>query len=246
VSGDVPLEPFDHLHDSLADLGRDGAQREQVLRELALPAGLRAASPDEAAQRVSNVSRAYRVNLTVLALVALFTGAFLVFSILSLSVAQRQPQLALLGVLGLSARERLRLVLVEAALLGAVGSAAGLGAGTALAALALRLLGGDLGGGYFAGVSPTLQFSPLAAVVYGALGIAAAVIGGWLPARAAERIAPAQGLKGLASTSTPTSMTALGPVLLGAGVVLALLPPIADIPLAAYGSVACLLLGGYA
>jgi predicted lysophospholipase L1 biosynthesis ABC-type transport system permease subunit len=97
-----------------------------VLRELALPAGVRAADPDEAAQRVSNVSRAYRVNLTVLALVALFTGAFLVFSILSLSVAQRQPQLALLGVLGLSARERLRLVLVEAALLGAVGSAAGL------------------------------------------------------------------------------------------------------------------------
>jgi putative ABC transport system permease protein len=32
--------------------------------------------PDEAAQRVSNVSRAYRVNLNVLALVALFIGAF--------------------------------------------------------------------------------------------------------------------------------------------------------------------------
>ena len=53
-----------------------------VLRELALPAGVRAAAPDEAAQRVSNLSRAYRVNLTVLALVALFTGAFLVFSVL--------------------------------------------------------------------------------------------------------------------------------------------------------------------
>ena len=223
-----------------------GADRAAVLRELALPAGVRAADPDEAAQRVSNVSRAYRVNLTVLALVALFTGAFLVFSILSLSVAQRQPQLALLGVLGLSARERLRLVLVEAALLGTVGSAAGLAVGTALAALALRLLGGDLGGGYFAGVSPELQFSPVAALVYGALGVAAAVVGGWLPARAAGRIAPAQGLKGLASTSDDTPMTALGPALLVTGVALALLPPITDIPLAAYGSVACLLLGGIA
>ncbi|MBC7956550.1 MAG: ABC transporter permease, partial [Cytophagales bacterium] len=65
---------------------RPGADRATVLQSLALPEGLRAASPDEAAQRVSNVSRAYRVNLTVLALVALFTGAFLVFSILSLSV----------------------------------------------------------------------------------------------------------------------------------------------------------------
>ena len=66
-----------------------GADRDAVLRELALPSGLRAASPNEAAQRISNLSRAYRVNLSVLALVALFTGAFLVFSILSLSVAKR-------------------------------------------------------------------------------------------------------------------------------------------------------------
>ena len=41
-----------------------GAQREAVLRELALPPGVRAAAPEEAAQRLSNVSRAYRVNLT--------------------------------------------------------------------------------------------------------------------------------------------------------------------------------------
>ncbi|MDT9110816.1 FtsX-like permease family protein, partial [Escherichia coli] len=93
---------------------------------------------------ISNLSRAYRVNLTVLALVALFTGAFLVFSVLSLSVARRQGPLALLGVLGLSARERLRLVLAESALLGLLGGAIGVALGSAVAALALRQLGGDL------------------------------------------------------------------------------------------------------
>ena len=223
-----------------------GADRAVLLRDLGLPAGVRVATPDEAAQRVSNVSRAYRVNLTVLALVALFTGAFLVFSILSLSVAQRQPQLALLGVLGLSARERLALVLIEAAVLGAAGSAVGLGLGTALAALALRLLGGDLGGGYFAGVAPPLQFSAAAAAVYGTLGIAAAVVGAWVPARVAERLPPALGLKGLGSIAPAPSTRALGPALLALGVGLTLLPPVGGIPLAAYGSVACLLLGGIA
>jgi len=223
-----------------------GADRAAVLKALALPEGLRAASPDEAAQRVSNVSRAYRVNLTVLALVALFTGAFLVFSILSLSVAKRQPQLALLGVLGLSGRERLTLVLAESALLGVVGSALGLMLGTALAALALRLLAGDLGGGYFPGVAPALQFSIGAAVVYGLLGVAAAVVGGWVPARSAQRLAPAQALKGLGDHSANASARWLGPALLVAGAVLALLPPVAEIPLAAYGSVACLLFGGIA
>ena len=225
---------------------RTGADRATVLRELALPPGIRAAAPDEAAQRVSNVSRAYRVNLTVLALVALFTGAFLVFSILSLSVAKRQPQLALLGVLGLSGRERLGLVLAESALLGAVGSALGLVLGTALAGLALRLLAGDLGGGYFPGVAPTLQFDAGAAAIYGTLGIAAAMVGGWLPARDAQRMAPAQALKGLSAASVTSEGTWLGPALLAAGVALALLPPIGGIPLAAYVSVACLLLGGIA
>ncbi|MDP1790939.1 MAG: ABC transporter permease, partial [Methylibium sp.] len=144
-----------------------GADPQRVLRELALPADVRAATPAESAQRLSNVSRAYRVNLTVLALVALFTGAFLVFSVLSLSVAKRLPQFALLGVLGLGARERLHWVLAESALLGLVGSALGIALGTALAQGALRWLGGDLGGGYFAGVAPRLQFGPLAALVYG-------------------------------------------------------------------------------
>ncbi|MBL8303679.1 MAG: ABC transporter permease, partial [Ideonella sp.] len=221
-----------------------GADRAAVLADLGLPAGVRAASPDESSQRVSNISRAYRVNLTVLALVALFTGAFLVFSILSLSVARRLPQFALLGVLGLSARERLRLVLAESALLGLAGSVAGLALGTALAALALRLLAGDLGGGYFPGVAPSLQWSTPAALVYGALGIVAAVVGGWLPARFAQDIAPAQALKGLGGEAGGRGGAALGPALLAAGAALAFAPPVVGLPLPAYLAVALLLVGG--
>jgi putative ABC transport system permease protein len=223
-----------------------GASRDAVLRELALPAGVRAAMPDEAAQRVSNVSRAYRVNLIVLALVALFTGGFLVFSILSLSVARRTPQLALLGVLGLSARERLQLVLSESMLLGLLGSVLGLALGAGLAQLALTLLAGDLGGGYFPGVAPSLQFSVGAAAVYGVLGVLAAVLGGWLPARMAQRLAPAQALKGLGSTAAGSDLPWFGPLLVLAGVGLAFVPPVGELPLAAYLSVACLLFGGIA
>ena len=223
-----------------------GADRAAVLRALALPAGVRAAAPDEGTQRLANVSRAYRVNLSVLALVALFTGAFLVWSVLALSVAQRQPQVALLGVLGLGARERLGLVLVESARRGGLGSALGLALGTGLAALALRVLGGDLGGGYFAGVAPALHLEPAAAAAYGILGIGAAVIGGWQPARAAARLAPAQALKGLGSGVGRHAPAALGPLLLVGGALLALAPPVLDLPLAAYAAIACLLFGGIA
>ena len=223
-----------------------GADREKVLKELSLPNGVRAALPDEAAQKVSNLSRAYRVNLTVLALVAMFTGAFLVFSILSLSVAKRQPQLALLGVLGMTAKQRLNLVLTESALLGLAGSLLGLALGTALAATALRLLSGDLGGGYFPGVTPTLQFSLLSALIYGGLGVLAALVGGYMPARAAQQLAPAQALKGLGDSTPSNAFAWLGPSMLALSVTLAFLPPIFDLPLAAYVSVALLLLGGIA
>ncbi|MBC7699205.1 MAG: ABC transporter permease, partial [Massilia sp.] len=223
-----------------------GAQTAQVLKSLQLPEGVVSDSGDASTQRVSNVSRAYRVNLTVLALVALFTGAFLVFSILSLSVAKRQPSLALLGVLGLSARERLALVLCESAAIGLVGSGLGIAAGTGLAYTALMLLAGVLGGGYFPGIAPSLQWSPWAAALYGGLGVLAAVLGGWLPARAAQDLPPAQALKGLGDTNRASRLPWLGPVLLLLGVALAMLPPVAGVPLWAYLSVACLLMGGIA
>ncbi len=208
------------------------------------PSNVRIAEPGDAAERVSNLSRAYRVNLTVLALVALFTGAFLVFSVLALSVAKRAQQFALLGVLGLTPRGRLELVLAESLLLGAVGSVAGIALGAALAVFALKVLGGDLGGGYFAGVTPTLRWSSGAALLYGALGIAAAGIGGWWPARAAQSLPEAQTLKGLGATPPQRGGRLVPLALIAISVVLARLPPIADIPVAAYVSVGFLLVGG--
>lgn len=223
---------------------KPGVSHAAWLRALQLPPQVQVAEPGDAGQRVSQLSRAYRVNLTVLALVALFTGAFLVFSVLALSVARRAQQFALLGVLGLTARQRLRLVLAESAVLGVVGSVAGIALGSALAAAALSLLGGDLGGGYFPGVQPRLQWNSLAAAGYGALGVLAAMAGGWLPARGAARLPLAQTLKGLGTGLPRGRRHLLGWLALLAAVGLAFLPPIAGIPLAAYASVGLLLVGG--
>ena len=231
-----------------AGVDREAWQR-SVESAAPLPAGVRWAAADDAVQRVSNLSRAYRVNLGVLALVALLVGGFLVYSVVSLSVAQRLPQFALLGVLGLSARDRRTLVLAESAVIGAAGSALGLAAGAALAALALRLLGGDLGGGYFpgvAGVGPALAWpAPALAACFG-LGTAAAVVGAWWPARQAERLAPALVLKGLGGDTEAPARWWPGLALLLLGGLMALLPPVAGLPLAAYGAVAMLLAGGVA
>ena len=109
--------------------------------------------------RVSNLSRAYRINLNVLALVALFTGAFLVFSLQAQAtdgapLAARFPSRP-----GVTARAVERLLLAEAPLFGASRRPFGLLLGAALATASLQLLGGDLGSGFFGGTRPQVEFS---------------------------------------------------------------------------------------
>ena len=224
-----------------------GVARDDFARQLQArpdwPAGVTVAQPGDAQSQLDNLSQAYRVNLTVLALIALFTGAFLVFSVLALSVAKRAQQFALLGVLGLSGRERLTLVLWESLALGVLGSVCGLALGAGLAAVALNVLGGDLGGGFFAGAAPRLRLSGWAALGYGVLGVAAALAGGWWPARQAQALPPAQTLKGLGhSDATHSHWISL--VLIAVGALLTRAPAFFGIPIAAYASVALLLLGG--
>ena len=221
-----------------------GASQDAVLAALAAGPNVRAAAPDEAALRMARLSQSYRVNLGVLSLVALFTGGFLVFSVQSLAVAKRIPQLALLGVLGMSGRQRRALVWADSLLVGLVGAGAGLALGTALAAAALRALGGDLGSGALTSATPPLQWSALAALAYGALGVASAFIGGWWPARAAQSLAPAQSLKGLSGAGGGSWPAAAGLALIALAAALAFVPPWHDIPWGAYACVAVLLLGG--
>ena len=221
-----------------------GARQEAVMAALAAGPDVRAAAPDEAALRMARLSQSYRVNLSVLSLVALFTGGFLVFSVQSLAVAKRIPQLALLGVLGMSGRHRRGLIWADSLMVGAIGGVAGLALGTALAAAALHALGGDLGNGTLGDGTPKLQWSVAAALAYGALGLASAFAGGWWPARAAQGLAPAQSLKGLSSAGGGNWPAAAGLGLIALAGALALVPPWHAIPWGAYACVGVLLLGG--
>src|SRR5204862_7478409 len=138
-----------------------GAERAAVLGRIQalLPPGTHAAALETLEQASAYPTRAYRVNLNVLAMVALFTGGFLVFSAQALETARRRGEHALLRVLGLQRRDVARLVLVEAVALGVIGAAIGLALGYALALLAVRTWGADLGAGLFRGVSAHLAVS---------------------------------------------------------------------------------------
>ena len=102
----------------------DGADPGKVSAAIAaiLPRGAEIVTRQSEERRSDALSRAYRVNLDMLALVALLTGGFLVYSAQSLSVARRRPQFALLRVLGVSRRALLAQVLAEAVAVGGLGA----------------------------------------------------------------------------------------------------------------------------
>ena len=210
--------------------------------------GLKLVTADDRDRRMSNLSRAYRVNLSVLALVALFTGAFLVFTTISFSVLRQQSQLALLSVLGASRSWLFALVLTQALFVAAVGGALGIGAGLGFAALLLRLVGGDLGGGYFAASVPPLEIDVLVLLGFWLLSLAVGVLAGYFPARAATSGSPAMQLRAGAAERAlkPVLHYRVALVLAATSVALAFLPAIDGLPIAAYASIAFILFAGLA
>lgn len=227
-----------------------GVAAEQVRARVAaaLPASARLTDAEAESRRGGDLSRAYRVNLDMLALVALLTGGFLVYSAQSLSVTRRLRQFALVRTLGMERRALTAQLLGEGATLGIVGSLAGLAIGYFIAAAAIRYAGGDLGAGYLQGATPHLRFAPSAAMLFLGFGIATAVAGSWAPARAASRVAPAEALKTAGDPLDPRIRPRILPALLlaAAGGACALLPAVGRLPLFGYAAVALVLAGGVA
>jgi len=224
-----------------------GTDVDALRRDLgkALPPGVLAIAPQVERDRAVTVTRAYRVNLNMLALVALFTGAFLVFSTQSLSVLRRRRSLALLRALGATQSQLRRALLAEGLALGVVGSLIGVIFGLGIAATILKFLTADLGNGQLRAVGASLRAAPLQLLAFFAIGIAAAGVGAWVPARNAARQPPARALKGgdgdYQIVARASWRTGLGLLLLGAA--LAWLPPIGGLPVFGYTAIAALLLG---
>jgi len=226
---------------------RPGTDVESFRRELAalLPAGAEAMTPDADVERSSNISRSYRLNLDMLALVALFTGAFLVFSTQVLSILRRRAHFALLRVLGLTRPALTAMLVAEGALIGMIGSTLGVALGCALAAYVLDHFGADLGAGYFRVLSPALHIAPAALAAFWLLGTAFAVFGSALPALEAGRRAPALALR---AGDEEESLKKLNIVWVGAGLIalglmLTQAPPLNGLPVFGYASIALILLG---
>jgi putative ABC transport system permease protein len=226
---------------------RPGADVQAVAQSLAreLPPGLVVERPQARVERSAMLSRAYRVNLNVLAMVALFTGSLLVFSSQALAVVRRRAEFALLRALGITRAGIVASVLAEAAVLGILGALPGVAAGHALAQWVLSRYGAGLGASFFRGLEGSAPFEPLTMAGFVMLGVAAALAGSWAAATEAARAQPAQALRAGDEQHAFSRLhrVAPGAALMAAGAALCFAPPVEGLPIAGYAAIALLLLG---
>lgn len=213
--------------------------------EEALPDNARLSGAENEIQKRTSLSRAYRVNLEMLALVALVTGGFLVYSAQSLSAQTRQQQFALLRILGLQKNSLQWQLLLEGLTLGIAGSVLGLILGYGFAYLILTMLGSDLGGGYFSGSTGPIDVTFTAVAIFLGFGLFTAVFGSFAPGRRAAGLNPAQAIKTSADNLEGQKQPVWLPgalLILFAGI-LAMLPAIDELPIFGYLAVAAVLAG---
>jgi putative ABC transport system permease protein len=210
--------------------------------EAILPSGIRVHTPEQAASEASSLSRAYRSNLTALALVALFTGGFFVYSSQSLGTLRRRREFALLHALGLTRARQRTALLLTGAIIGLSGALVGIVSGLALAQAGVAALGADLGAGYFRGIAPALQLRWSEALAFCVLGLSVAIIGTLQPALEASRMPTAAALKSGDVTSDPVrSRRAFIIALMTMAIGTLWLPAIAGLPLPGYVCIAFLI-----
>jgi putative ABC transport system permease protein len=176
--------------DLLVEDGETGRSDLARIAEL-LPENARLIPTDARTGAVQEMTRAFRLNLTALSLLALVVGMFLIYNTVTFSVVQRRSVLGSLRALGMTRREVYALILVEATALGVIGTAAGLLLGILLGRGMVGLVTQTMNDLFFV-VSVREMPIAFSTIAKGAVvGIFAAVLGAAVPAYEATSVSPA-------------------------------------------------------
>ncbi|GAA5164185.1 ABC transporter permease [Ornithinimicrobium tianjinense] len=223
---DATLRSLDPMltYDAVVLHLQPGATEAQVRAALAdaIPGAEVQTGPEAAEARVATMTGETEVFAAVLlgfGAVALLTAAIVIANTFTITLAQRTGELALLRCIGATRAQVRRWVVLEAVVLGAVASAAGVGlgvaAGAGLVALGRRL---DLGVPLDLG----LQLDPVSLLLPVLVGTVVTVLASLWPAVRATRVSPLAALRPVGPAADRFRMgwvrLALSLALVGSGV----------------------------
>ncbi|HEY6328313.1 MAG TPA: FtsX-like permease family protein [Blastocatellia bacterium] len=204
---------------------RPGVDIEPVRTDLKtrLPAGIDVERPRSRSQEVEDSTTLMRRALVLTSLVAMLVSSFLIFNAMSITVNQRWKQIGILRSLGVSQKSVRMSFLIEAVVIGLIGSALGLAVGYCLALESSRVTGGVSNLIWSTIVQVAVPVRPGFDSGFAAqsvlLGVVVAALSAWFPARAAGKIRPALALHNIEIRQTDLVVSKTR-ILLGAVLIL--------------------------
>jgi len=171
---------------------REGVSVAELSERLVARLGERArvATPEQRTVEAAGLLAAFRLNLTALSLVSVLVGGFLVHASVRASLARRREELGVLRAVGATRAQVLGLVLAEAAVLGAAGTALGIPLGWLAARANLAAVSGTLRTVYLLEGIDRVRLGTGLVVLALAVGVGGALAGAALPALDASREDP--------------------------------------------------------
>jgi putative ABC transport system permease protein len=182
---------------------RPGARVSDVQARLAatLPSTLLVAPPLQRGALYESILSSFQAMLTGLSLLCLVAGIYIIYNTTSTGAVQRALVLASLRLAGADPAQLLRLLMLEACILGVLGTALGIPLGLALGKLLLGMVSTSMGVIYQLRFPVEhLAIDPRSLVLVGAAGIAAALFASWFAARRVTSLEPLEVLRADART----------------------------------------------
>ena len=137
---------------SRSDMREDRDYLEQIRKRLSedLPVGMRLSPTENRAADRAAMTAAFRLNLTILSLIAILVGAYLILQALDAAVVRKRTEIATLRSLGVNRRIIFFIFILEAGVIGVLGSLLGIGVGYLLALGSIGMLTDTVNALYFA------------------------------------------------------------------------------------------------
>ncbi len=159
-----------------------------------VPANVVVEPPSNRSAQVAKMLAGFHLNLTALSLVSLLVGVFLVYNTISSSVVRRREEIGILRSIGVSPAQVRWLFLGEALLYGLIGSLLGIAGGLLVARSLLGAVATTISNLY---VLTSIEHTYLPwgqVMLVFLLGLAATLLGAWVPAQSAVGVSPLQAL----------------------------------------------------
>jgi putative ABC transport system permease protein len=191
--------------DGISIAAKGGTSPDELVRAVQplVPASLQVKDSEQQAaadsEETNVIVNALRYFLLGFGAISLFVGAFVIFNTLSITVAQRTREFAMLRTIGASRKQVMRTVVIEGLVIGLLASVVGLFAGFGLAK-ALSALGGEL-------PEAGMVFALRTILVSLALGTVVTLLASLVPALRATRVPPIAAVRE-GSTLPPTRLAA--------------------------------------